>query len=120
MTAIFDRHGKTVGWLASGVIFGPHHQPRAFTRRSGVFSFSGHQIGRIETGFIRDREGHAVAFLKGAENGPPTPVVEISPPPPVLPIPPFTPVPSEAPVPPTASRFWSSVDWDHFLSWIPA
>jgi len=116
MTPIFDRHGKTVGWLVSGVIFGPHHQPQAFVRRNAVFSFSGRHLGRVETGFIRDREGHAVAFLSGAENGPLTPIAETPPPPPLLPVPPFTPVPAESPIPPTPSRSWSSVDWDHFLS----
>jgi hypothetical protein len=105
-----------VGWLVSGVIFGPHHQPKAFVRRNAVFSFGGHCIGRIETGFIRDRKGDAVAFMDGAKNGPPVPIPEFPPLKPILPIPPSTPVPSEAPVSPPASNAWSVLDWEQFLS----
>src|SRR4051812_28686782 len=93
MVPIFNRKGEAVGWLASGVIFGPHHQPRAFVRQDAVFSFSGHHLGRMENGFIRDRDGHAVAFMEGAKNGPPTPIAEAPLNKPVLPIPPSMPNP---------------------------
>ena len=117
MIPIFNRRGKTVGWIANGLIFNQANQLRAFIRNDAIFSFeSAHCLGWLEAGFLRDRNGDAVAFLSGAREGPPVPIPEIPPLAPILAIPRFIPVPSGTPTRPVASREWSSVEWYQFMS----
>jgi hypothetical protein len=115
MCPVFERSGKTVGWINDGVIFDMAQQARAFIRGESVYNFQGRYLGRLENGFLRDPRGNAVAFLTGATSGPPMPITE-NPRPPVLPIPHSLPIPKEAPIPQVSSRMWSSINWEQFLS----
>jgi hypothetical protein len=114
---IYNRFGKTVGWLMGDFIFDRTGQGRAFILNGTVVSYSGGHRGHYEQGFFRDWDGHAVAFVPGASGGPLTPHLEAPPPLPALRI------PAERPLAtanhPTTARFsvsWSRGDWAQFLS----
>ncbi len=112
---IFDRHGRTVGWIEDDVIYDRTPQCRAFVEDGAVFTFGGAYLGVFDHGFFRDPDGHAVAFLEGAEEGPPTPLTELAPLCPLLPLAPLQPLTS-APLAPLSSLGWSPLDWDEFLT----
>ena len=45
-------------------------RPIAFVRNGAVFTYGGSHLGTLNRGFIRDRNGDAVAFMRGAAGGP--------------------------------------------------
>ena len=83
MEPIYDQNGRTVGWLKEDVIYDIDGTPRAFIREGAVFNYEGDYLGRLDRGFFRDRNGDAVAFMRGASGGP---VPEVAPVPPAPPL----------------------------------
>ena len=115
MKPIYDKHGRTVGWLKEDTIYDLNGTPRAYIREGAIFNYSADYIGRLDCGFFRDRDGDAVAFIEGASGGPLPPVPEVPPAPPVLAIPPVPPVPPVPPIPAISSLSWSNLAWEEFL-----
>jgi hypothetical protein len=116
MDPVFDRNGKTVGWLYNDVVYDMRH-PRAFILDTSVYSYD-HSIylGFFENGFFRHRSGGAVAFVEGARGNPRPPTPEIlrhDPPDP-------QPSPRKSPkfrgLQPGSSPDWSGMTWEQFLS----
>lgn len=124
MDVIYDRDGKAVGWLHGHAVYDRMHRLRAFVQTDpnvfayrslgALFSYGRTYLGHFDRGFLRDRAGHAVAWVPGAHDGPLTPVAERPPVHPILPEPSLPPV-VPAPPPPTPSTSWSSLTWDEFL-----
>jgi hypothetical protein len=115
MEPIFDKNGKTVGWLQQDKIYDTNGNPISFVRNRAVYTYSGRYLGTCVNGFFRDKNGDAVAFIRSAEGGPLKPIPEIPPIPPIpslAPIPPITPVP---PIPPISSLNWSRLSWVKYL-----
>jgi len=46
MEPIFDRKGKTVGWLKDEVIYDRANRWRAFIHDGNVFTYQGHHLGK--------------------------------------------------------------------------
>jgi hypothetical protein len=116
MEPVFDRKGKTIAWLMEGVLFNLGGRPIAFLSKNSVVSYRAKYLGVLDKGFIRDRSGHAVAFLRGASGGPMPPVPQVPPVPPVPQIPPVPPVSPIAPAPAVQSLSWSTLAWESFLN----
>jgi len=115
MEPIYDRNGKTVGWLKANIIYDTAGIPRAFLRKGAIFNYDGEYLGRLVRGYFRDKNGDAVAFLHGAEGGPVIPVHEAPPIPPIFAIPPVSPVTPMPPLAPISSLNWSDLNWEEFL-----
>ncbi len=114
MEPIFDRNGKTVGWLQEDVVYDLDGANLAFIFREALFSFDGRHLGSFSHKFFLDEEGKAVAFVRGA-SGPMVPPL-----PSAIPVPPKTaappPLPSRTtssvpPMPPVHSLTWSNKPW---------
>jgi hypothetical protein len=114
MEPIFDRNGKTVGWLQDDVVYDLNGANLAFVFRGALFSYDGRHLGSFSNKFFLDREGKAVAFIRGA-SGPAIPPL-----PSALPVPPKTdpkPMPSNTAtskvptMPPVHSLTWSNKPW---------
>jgi len=116
---IFDRSGRAVAWLRNDVVFDrASHRYVAFLqgRHDDMFNYEGRYLGRLKRGYVRDRQGDAVAFLKGARSGPVLPVYSDSA---VLPVPlapPVSPGPLRAPEAATPTLNWSQLNWVQFLA----
>jgi hypothetical protein len=115
MHAIFDRNGRTVGWLDDETIRDRQMRHRAFIEGDGVFSFGGSHRGSFADGYFRDKRGDAIAFVQSATGGPMTPIPEIPPIPAIPPIAPIPPLPPIPPIAPIGSFSWSRMSWDDFL-----
>jgi hypothetical protein len=116
MKPIYSRTGQTVGWLTGDVIYDRNNRYRAFISKGEVYTYQGRHLGRLDSGFFRDRQGHAVSFMDGATGGPIPPIPAIAPIAPIPPIPPIPLIPPIAPIAPIASFNWSVLDWDGFLN----
>lgn len=116
MGPIFNRQGRTVGWLNGDVIYDRNNRYRAFVSDGNVFTYQGRHLGIIDQGFFRDKRGYCVAFMDGATGGPIPPIPEIAPIPPIPPIPPIAPIPPVPPIAPVGSLNWSQLDWEAFLN----
>ena len=112
MEPVFDKNGRTVGWLKEAVVHTRDAQPVAFVNDGAVFSYRRAYLGRFDNGFFRDRTGAAVAFTKGAHGGPMLPMTEY---PPYPPYPPYRPYPPIPPIPPFPTLTWSRHSWNDFL-----
>jgi len=115
MEPIFNSRGQVVGWLKGDLVLDRNNRYRALVRNGNVFSFRGAHLGTFDSGFFRDKSGHCVSFLKGAQGGPITPITQISPIPPIPPVAPIAPIPPIPPIPPIGSLSWSYQDWEGFL-----
>jgi len=116
MEPIFSRDAAVVAWLKNDVVYDTHGEPCAIVRNTAVIAYDGRYLGRIDRGFFRDVHGDAVAFMRGATNGPVTPsprVVPVAPPTRDKVITPNVRIVAK---PGPASVFWSLLDWDGFLA----
>jgi hypothetical protein len=116
MEPIFDRRGRPVGWLQAHVIYDRNGRGRAWLQEGTLYTYGGEYLGTFERGFFRDRQGHAVAFVQGAEGEPPTPITAFPPVPPTVRVAPVPRLPPPAPTPPVPSRHWSPVSWEDYVS----
>ena len=114
MDPIYDRNGRTVGWLYNGAVLDLLSRPRAFVQGTEVFSAVGRYLGTFHDGFFRDARGGAVSWIEGAQHGPTTLVHQVPPVPPVPPVLPVSPVLPIPPVPATPSSTWG-LSWAEFL-----
>ena len=118
MEPIFDRNGKTVGWLQEDVVYDLNGVHLAFIFRGAVFDYGGHHLGSFSHKFFRDEKGRAVAFVKGASgvtvphtaSSPPTPSVSAS-----LPQPPQMSSRKIPEIPPVQTLSWSGTAWERFV-----
>lgn len=106
MEAIFDRNGKTIGWLNDDVIYDRHNRYRAFVSDENIVSYGSQHLGTLDNGIFRDKNGNCVAFMDGASGGPPLPLHELPPLPPPAPLPPVT---------PPGTLNWSHLNWEQYL-----
>jgi len=115
MEPIFNRHGRTIGWLFNGVIYDRKNSCRAFIRDYNVFAYNARHLGSIYKGVFFDKRGQRIAYMDEASYDPMLPIPEITPPPPI---------PSSAPnapmntVPTKTLRdthHWSPLNWETFL-----
>ena len=101
MEAIFDATGKPVAWLYQRqYVIDRSNVCRAFVRERLVFSADRRVLGEFADGYIWDARGEAVAFIRGAKNGPNLPAPHVCPPaplPPALAVPPLSPVVASLP-----------------------
>lgn len=117
MKPIYERNGQTVGWLNDdGVIYDRNNRYRAFIQNGAIYTYQGRYLGVLDRGFFRDRQGHVVTFMAGAQGGPIPPIPAIAPIPPIPPTPPIPPIPPIAPIAPIGSFNWSQSDWNGFLN----
>lgn len=119
MEPIFSRDAAVVAWLKNDVVYDMSGEPRAIVRGSAVIAYDGTYLGRIDRNFIRDPHGDAVAFMRGATNGPVTPAPRVVPTPPPTRDVVITPNVRIVAKPGPASVFWSGLDWDEFLAQQP-
>ena len=115
MEPIFNRLGAVVGWIHGGRILDRSNRYRGFFNGDAIHSMSGKYIGRMHNGFIRDKAGGAVAFVKGASGGPIPPITHIPPIPPIPSIPPISAIPAIPSIPAIPLLSWG-IDWDVFLN----
>jgi hypothetical protein len=67
MEPIFDRDGRTLGWLHGDVIY--VLRARAFVSNNSIVTYRARHLGRLHKGFFRDSYGDAVALMRGASGG---------------------------------------------------
>lgn len=115
MEPIFDRRGLVRGWLKDDRIFDPTGRPVAFLNGMSVVSYRGREVGKFQSGFLRDLRGGAIAFVRGASRGPVLPVPSVPPVPPVPAVPPVPPVPPVPSVPAVPGLGWSQIGWDQLF-----
>jgi hypothetical protein len=115
MQPIFNRHGRTIGWLYNGIIYDRNNCSRAFIRDGNVFTYDAQYLGIIYQGIFRDKRGLRIAFMDEACGDPMLPIPEITPAPPILIIPPATPIPPIPPEVSPASYYWNPLKWEAFL-----
>lgn len=115
MNPIFNRHGRTIGWLYNGVIYDRRNCYRAFIRDGHFFTYDAQHLGILYKGIFRDKRGQCIAFMDEAPADPMLPIPEITPAPPILTIPPATPIPPIPPQVTLASYHWNSLKWETFL-----
>lgn len=117
MNSIFDRQGRTIAWVRDKYIYDlSGKQVLAFINNNSVFTYQGKHLGRFNKGFFRDKNGHAVAFVKGATGGPVTPVTQVTPISPIPSIPAIPPIPPIPPIAPIDSLSWSNLSWENFIN----
>ncbi len=116
MEPIFDRNGRTVGWLRDDIVFDTKGHCRAFVQGGAIFTYGAKYLGTLHNGYFRDRWGNAVAFMKRASGRPIPPVPEVPPIPPLLPLAPLPPLPPLPPPAPPPSLNWSTVSWEELLN----
>ena len=114
-TAIYDPSGTVVGWLDGKIVRELSGQHRAFVQNDNVFTYQGMHLGTFKNGFFRDRSGHAVTFIPGAQGGALPPLPALAPLPPLFPLAPLTPLPPLPPVPPIPSLSWSNQGWEDYI-----
>ncbi len=116
MEPTFDRSCSLVGWLESDKIFDRHMSYNGFIKNLYIFGRTNTYLGIMKDGFLRDRSGYVVAFVRGATNGSaiPVPATPSTPATPPIPATPSTPATPASPAKPMAS--WSSKSWEEFVS----
>ena len=87
---------------------------RSYSRRRSTRT-GANTLGILESGYFRDKGGHAVAFVNGASGGPLLPITMFPPFPPFPAFPPFKPLAPLAPLPPLPSLSWSRIQWPEFI-----
>lgn len=112
---IFDRTGRTVGWLNDCAVLDREARALAFVDRDAVFAYDGQHRGWLQSGLFYDRRGRAVAFTKHANGRVSLPLTEAPPLPPVVPVPRLPPVPRVPPLTPVWSCRWSDDPWESVL-----
>jgi len=109
MEPVFDAAGRPVAWLYQRqFLIDRSNVCRAFIRDRVLFLLDHRVIGSFSDGYVWDARGEAVAFVRGATNGPVLPAPHVAPPPP---IPPAVSVPRLTPLVPTLST--------HRMRWSP-
>ncbi|EJB02899.1 hypothetical protein Rleg9DRAFT_1713 [Rhizobium leguminosarum bv. trifolii WSM597] len=105
-THYIDQGGVLYTWagMAVGVLYG-----------SDLYDNQGNQIGIVESGWIRDLSGDAVAFARGASGGPLPPVTKVQPVKGVPEVPPVPAVPAIPQVRAVPSLRWSGYSLDDIL-----
>lgn len=116
MTPIFDRNGKTVGWINNRYILNSANKYQAILNNNKVYAISGNYLGEFKNGYFWDKQGRAVAFIKGAKEGPIPPIPQIPPIPPVPPVPPIPSIPRIPPIPSIHTFDWSNLSFENFLT----
>lgn len=115
MELIYGADGVAVGWLQERIVYDLDGTALAYVRQEGVYVFGGHYRGQFRSGYFRDRNGDAVAFMKRATGGPIPPTPK---PPPIPPAPRIPPLPGFNPLPPMApapTYQWSKLSWKQYL-----
>lgn len=115
MKPIFNRHGRTIGWLYNGVIYDRKNCYRAFITDCHVFTYNAQHLGIIHKGVIFDQRGRRIAYLDEASYDPMLPIPEITPPPPIPSYAPKVPVHTIPTHISHASHYWSPLRWETFL-----
>jgi len=115
MEPIFNRHGRTIGWLKNGVIYDRKNCYRAFIRDRYIFTYDAHCLGIIHKGIIFDQRGQRIAYTDSASHDPMLPIPQITPPPPILSDAPNTPLYAVPAKTLNISSSWSTLHWDIFL-----
>lgn len=116
MQAIFDPTGRTVAWLKNEFIFSLNgKQVLGHVRSANVWSVKNEWLGFFISGFFRDQQGDAVAFVKGAHGGPSTPVTKVTPSSPVTVLTPVLSIPGPGKSAPTGTNRWSAQTWESFI-----
>lgn len=115
MKPIFNRHGRTIGWLYNSVIYDRNNCCRAFIRDGNLFTYNAQHLGILYKGVIFDKRGQRIAYMDEASSDPMLPIPEITPPPPIFTIPPATPIPHTPPHISPASYHWNPLKWEAFL-----
>ena len=114
MTPIHGQTGEVVAWLKETNIYHLDGQHAALLNGNNVYGHHGQQLGVFTTGFFRDHSGEAVAFVKGATDGPVTPETHIPPFPSYPSIPPIPVTCREAKVPVAPKSSWGK-SWKEFF-----
>jgi hypothetical protein len=117
MEPIFDSAGRPVAWLyRQQFLIDRFGVCRAFIRGRVLFSMDRRVLGEFSQGYVWDTQGEAVAFVRGASNGPVLPAPHYAgsaPIPPVVSVPVLPPVVASQPV----HRIkWSLLSMDTFLA----
>jgi hypothetical protein len=117
MEPVFDSGGRQVAWLHRGqFLIDRSNVCRAFLRGRVLFSDDRRVVGDFFNGYIWDTQGEAVAFVRGATNGPTLPAPRNcapAPPPPSVVAPTLAPVVSALP---THRMKWSALPLDTMLA----
>jgi hypothetical protein len=77
---LYGRGGRASHYVADdGMFYTWGGQPVGFVNGQEIYASSGRHVGRLSNGWVRDRNGNAVAFSAGAKGGPIPPVPAIPP-----------------------------------------
>jgi hypothetical protein len=113
---IFDVQGQVIAWLyEQRFVIDLSNRYRAFVRDGEVWSPGRRHLGQFANGFFWEKQGKAVAFMRGASTGPSTPAPQVAPEPPRPTVPPIPPLPSLVSPVRAHSRSWSSLTFEALL-----
>ena len=116
MDPVFDRNGDAVGWFHDSVLYDNFDHYRAVVVDGEVYQLGSSQfLGRLERGFIWDRNGMVVACLETATPPPELPDFQPYPAEVSLDLPEDRSVTQRAPSPSRLTERWSQRTWDRFL-----
>ena len=115
MQTIFNKRGRTVGWLSGNDIYDTKGNFIGFFIVHAVYNSSSEYCGRLKQSFFRDTEGRVVAFLQGAKGGPALPALKSIPTKPIKKPRPSTKVAHTVPSVKPLKPSWSKQDWEGFI-----
>jgi hypothetical protein len=113
----FDRSGRPTHYLDDGGTFYTWGgRAVGFVEREELYTSNGQHVGRIDSGWIRDHRGHAIAFTQGASGGPLPPLPKLPPLKALPALPPLRGLPQLPPLPALPSLQWSQLSIDDLFS----
>ena len=116
MQAIYNKKGKTVGWLSYRDLYDTSGAYIGFINGHGVYNLKSKYCGSLKQSVFRDAAGLVVAFMEGAKKVSSLPALKTSKHEPTKkPKPALKPIGS-VPSPRSFKTQWSPLDWNQFIA----
>ncbi|MEC3906122.1 hypothetical protein VOI54_03775 [Tamlana sp. 2201CG12-4] len=115
MQSIYNKKGKTVGWLSNEDIYDVKGDFIGYIKNNAVYNRSSEYCGSLNQSVFRDRNGYVVAFMGGATKLRVLPALKPAPTKPNKKRKPHLKKPSSSSTPKSIKLGWSSIGWDSFI-----
>ena len=116
MQAIYNKQGKTVGWLSYRDLYNLSGTYIGFIKNHGVYNLKSKYCGSLKQSVFRDENGFVVAFMEGAKNVPTLSTLKTSPTEPMKKSKPSIKPIGTIPAPKLNRLQWSKINWNSFIA----
>jgi len=69
----YDKKGRPAAYRDGSTVFLFSGEPLAYFSGQSLYSYSGRHLGRLDQGWLRDKDGACMFFTKSAKGGPELP-----------------------------------------------